>query len=303
MPETLIRFSWDVELVDVDNDFDLDVLVSCKRCGGGSLFVNDGTGKFEEDARAIPQYTNNYELAPMDVDGDGFLDIVTVNDGEIVDRKPFHRREHLFLNSGDGRFVDATPELWPNGENLGEDDNMVVFLDADSDGDADFLLGSLTGSDRLHVNDGHGRFRVRTDVLDGAPTPGTLAIAVADLDEDGRLDIVQAQGEHETAVEERIFLGRGLPADRTAPAVSAPSVSGSVVRARIHDFKTPNRPEDFNEVSLEWTSTGSRVHKIPMAWYGEHLYRGRLPESASSYRVCAEDRAKNRACSGPLVSR
>ena len=28
MPETLVRFSWDLELVDVDNDLDLDILVS-----------------------------------------------------------------------------------------------------------------------------------------------------------------------------------------------------------------------------------------------------------------------------------
>ena len=58
MPETLVRFSWDLNLVDVDNDYDLDVVVSCKRCGGGTLFRNDGRGRFEEDFRAIPQYTN-----------------------------------------------------------------------------------------------------------------------------------------------------------------------------------------------------------------------------------------------------
>ncbi|HEY7700290.1 MAG TPA: VCBS repeat-containing protein, partial [Vicinamibacteria bacterium] len=60
MPDTLVRFSWDLNLVDVDNDYDLDVVVSCKRCGGGTLFKNDGDGRFEEDFRAIPQYTNNY---------------------------------------------------------------------------------------------------------------------------------------------------------------------------------------------------------------------------------------------------
>jgi hypothetical protein len=32
----------------VDNDYDLDVLVSCKRCPGGYLFRNDGAGKFTD---------------------------------------------------------------------------------------------------------------------------------------------------------------------------------------------------------------------------------------------------------------
>ncbi len=136
MPEALIRFSWDLNLVDVDNDADLDVVVSCKRCGGGTLFRNDGGGRFQEDYRAIPQYTNNYAFEPMDVNGDGFLDLVTVNDGAIVDGESVSRREHLFVNDGKGSFRDRTPELWPDSENVGEDDNAVAFLDADSDGDA-----------------------------------------------------------------------------------------------------------------------------------------------------------------------
>ena len=84
LPDELVRFSWDLELVDDDNDFALDVLVSCKRCGGGSLYRNDGSGLFATDPRGLPQYTNNYEYEAMDLDGDGFLDLVTVNDGEIV---------------------------------------------------------------------------------------------------------------------------------------------------------------------------------------------------------------------------
>ncbi len=84
MPAALVRFSWDLELVDVDNDSDLDMVVSCKRCGGGFLFSNDGAGTFTDDPRGLPQYTNNYEYEPMDLDGDGFLDLVTINDGDIL---------------------------------------------------------------------------------------------------------------------------------------------------------------------------------------------------------------------------
>ena len=82
MPDTLIAFSWDLELVDVDNDWDLDVATSCKLCDGSHLFINDGTGTFtdETDGR-MPAFTNNYEFAPIDLDGDGFLDLVTINDG------------------------------------------------------------------------------------------------------------------------------------------------------------------------------------------------------------------------------
>ena len=305
MPETLVRFSWDLNLVDVDNDYDLDVVVSCKRCGGGSLFRNDGRGRFQEDFRAIPQYTNNYAFEPMDVNGDGFLDLVTVNDGEIVGGESVLRREHLFMNDGKGNFRDRTPELWPDSDNLGEDDNMIAFLDADSDGDADFLLGSLTGPDRLLRNDGTGRFTVSTGVFDGEDTPGTLAIAVADLDDDGRLDVVQGQGEHETAVSEKVYLGTGLPRDTARPSVSMVGQAEEPlgILARVHDFKTPNRPEDWREVVVRHDSYRGGGAKVPMTWYGENLFRALLPERPSSYRVCATDRAGNQSCSERLAPR
>jgi hypothetical protein len=164
MPATLIRFSWDLELVDVDNDYDLDVLVSCKRCGNSTLFRNDGKGAFTEDLRALPQYTNNYEFEPMDLDGDRLLDLVTLNDGDIVGGNGFSRRDHVWRNDGKGRFRDMTDVWWPAPHNVGEDDNMAAFLDVDSDGDADFVVGSLSGPDRLLINDGRGHLTVKSDV-------------------------------------------------------------------------------------------------------------------------------------------
>jgi hypothetical protein len=181
---------------------------------------------------------------------------------------------------------------------------MVAFLDADSDGDADFLLGSLTGPDRLLTNDGKGRFTLSTGVFDGEETPGTLAIAVADLDGDSRLDVVQGQGEHETAVSEKVYLGTGLPPDTARPAVAMVGEGEEPlqIQARVHDFKTPNRPEDWREVVVEY-QTDRGESRAPMTWYGENLFRGRLPERPSSYRVCATDRAGNRACSERLAPR
>ena len=46
MPPNRIRFSWELELVDVDNDWDLDLAVSCKVCATSVLYQNDGRGRF-----------------------------------------------------------------------------------------------------------------------------------------------------------------------------------------------------------------------------------------------------------------
>jgi hypothetical protein len=304
MPDLAVRFSWDLELADVDNDADLDILVSCKRCGGSSLFRNDGRGTFADESRVIPQYTNNYEFEAMDLDGDGFLDLVTMNDGDIVGENGSSRREHVFRNDGKGRYRDATDAWWPPAHNVGEDDNMVAFLDYDSDGDADFVVGSLSGPDRLIVNDGRGRLTARLDVFGGDDTPGTLGLALADLDGDGRMDVVQGQGEHKTAIDERVFAGRGLTPDTAPPSVTmisaADAANGTrLVRARVHDRKSPSLSTEWKRVAVEWTTkTGTR--EAPMRWYGEYLWRADWPKDidrATPYRVCATDAAGNVTCS------
>ena len=304
MPDVRIRFSWDLEVVDVDNDLDLDILISCKRCAGSTLFRNDGSGRFEEDRRALPRYTNNYELEAMDLDGDGYLDLVTVNDGDIVEGVGSSRREHVFQNDGEGRFRDRSDVWWPDEENPGFDDNVAAYLDYDSDGDADVLIGSLSGPDRLMVNDGlgrdGGRLRVVLDAFTGAETPGTLGMSIADVDGDGRVDVVQSQGEHPTAVQERIFSGRGLPDDTQPPVVDLVTLEAAgdgdvIVRCRVHDRKSPMLPSDWRSVEVEYEVMDAPA-SAPMRWYGGYLWRSTVPGEAANIRVCATDRAGNRRC-------
>lgn len=323
MPDVRVRFSWDLEFVDVDNDLDLDILVSCKRCAGGFLFRNDGGGTFESDRRGLPQYTNNYEYEAMDLDGDGFLDLVTINDGDIVGGVGSSRREHVFRNDGEGRFRDVTDTWWPDEENPGFDDNLVTYLDYDSDGDADFLIGSLSGPDRLMINGGladgeAGRLVVALEVFEGEETPGTLGMSIGDLDGDGRVDVVQSQGEHPTAIQERIFSGRGLALDTQPPVItlvtvtpadgtSGASTSGMsgdgtpagerLVRARVHDRKSPMQYTDFESIQVRYGLMDAPT-STPMAWYGEFLWRATVPPEAENIEVCATDAAGNERCVG-----
>ncbi len=243
----------------------------------------------------------------MDLDEDGFLDLVTINDGEILNEQSANRREHVFRNDRQGRYVDATTLWWPPDQNIGEDDNVAAFLDYDSDGHADFLIGSLSGPDRLMINDGKGHLRVARDVFDGAPTPGTLGLAVADLDGDGRLDVVQAQGEDPKALDERVFFGVGLKPDTAPPSitmVSAAPHAGTplfTVRARVHDRKSPAENFDFKNVYVEWTRSvpPTGQSQVKMKWYGEYLWAADMPmpfDASTPFKVCATDAAGNTAC-------
>ena len=306
MPSDLVKFSWELEFVDVNNDYDLDILVSCKVCSGSFLFENDGTGAFSDVTRTdvtqpkLPQFTNNYDFEAMDVNGDDYLDLVTMNDGPQL-------QEHIFLNDRRGGFNDATARLWQESENAGFDDNMTAFLDFDSDGDADLLIGSLDGPDRVLMNDGSGKLKLvnrKQSIL--GDTPGTLAIATADLNGDRKLDVVEAQGEG--AWPEKVYLGKNIPADTAPPMITqVEKVSSSgadqplQIRARVHDNKSPTKPHDWRSVVLRWTTDG-QTHQTPMQWYGEYLWRGIIDEPPAGdfgYKVCATDAAGNEACASP----
>lgn len=291
IPQIPVRFSWDLEFIDVDNDFDLDLAVSCKRCRGSFLFVNDGTGMFSDASDRMPQYSNNYEFEPIDLNGDGFLDLVTIND-RSTGNSVF--QENVFLADGEGGFVDATAELWPDDANLNRiDDNVVAVLDYDSDGDPDFVIGSLNGPDRLLVNDGTGSLTlIDTNVFGGRKTNGTLGLAFGDLNGDHRLDAVQAQGE--VASDERVFVGNLIEPDTAPPVITGVIVVDGVVHARVHDNKSPTVPHDWTSVVIVGEST------VDMDWYGEYLWRA-TATAPGDYQVCAVDAAGNETCSNTFT--
>ncbi len=304
MPDILVQFSWDIEFVDYDNDFDLDLIISCRRCAEGLVFRNDSLGYFKVKRWSLPNYTNNYDYKPMDIDQDGYIDLVTLNDGEVVDQKMWIRKEHILLNKKgeeEHEFLDYTSELWPPEANIGEDDNNIAFLDYDSDGDADFLIGSLSGKDRLLINDGKGHLTLAQDVFVGEKTPGSLSTVFVDLNKDGKLDVVQGQGEHKIALDERIFMGTGIKKDSAPPIIShvkkeERADGKTYIMARIHDNKSPSLLHDWKSISLIYKE-GKKEQKILMKWYGEYLWVAEIGEKEKNtpLKIEAIDATGNRA--------
>ncbi len=316
MPDILVKCGHDVGFVDVDHDYDLDMLVMCYTCENNYLFENDGAGTFTDVTTGrLPVIftvkwsyegrdftTIDYAFEAMDLNGDGYLDLATVND-EI------YTKGRIFINNQQGGFEDATDELWPPAENIKGSGTNIVFLDYDSDGDADFIVGTEGNPGRLLVNDGTGNLTVSIKVFAGESVDTRHYAAISDLDGDKKLDVVMALGSpnYETApYPDRVFLAKNIAPDTAPPVITlveqlaAPAAGQPIqVRARVHDNKSPTMPHDWQSVLLKWTA-GDASGEVPMEWYGEYLWRAVLeqaPAGILSYQVCATDAAGNQACS------
>jgi hypothetical protein len=183
---------------------------------------------------------------------------------------------------------------------IDSDHSLAVALgEVDGDGDLDVVIGN-SGSggvqNRLYANDGAGSFADVTSTRLPAFLDATNALALGDVDGDGRMDVVQAQGEVEGAEQERIYLGTGLEPDRAAPSVSiggGESIDGGrLVRARVHDRKSPTLATEWRSVEVRWEGGGT----IGMTWYGEYLWRAVVPAEARNLSICATDASGNEAC-------
>lgn len=193
----------DVEFFDADRDGDLDLVLGLE--GGHALWINNGQGLFTDESKERLPAPGNVEarkVTPADVDGDGDPDLYFAH----VSWQGRAAQDRLYINDGAGRFTDGTSERLPADDRLSLD---AKFADLDGDGDLDLVQGNA-GSVRVFLNDGQGRFTdVTTEALGPTDIPGSsIAIELADLNGDGRIDLYVGQLANQNAPEsyDRLFL-------------------------------------------------------------------------------------------------
>jgi enediyne biosynthesis protein E4 len=212
-----------VDAGDFDNDGDEDLFVTELINQGSSLYVNDGSGVFEERSTQLgvrrPSLPfTGFGAAWIDVDNDGLLDVLSVN-GDVNqnvkrlsrrdDPFPLGQRKLLFRNVG-GRFEDATEHAGGVFQ-VEEASRGAAFGDIDNDGDIDVLVGNGAGRTRLLINNIGNRNHWLGLRLVGAAARDALGarVAVSRSSEPTLWRRVRADGSYASANDPRVLVGLG----------------------------------------------------------------------------------------------
>jgi MYXO-CTERM domain-containing protein len=278
----------DIDLADVDGDFDLDVYINL-HSGPNLLWINDGHGVFTDASAGLPPLSQDaqFHYGPVfcDVDGDGDRDL-------FIDNTADGYTEQLLINNGSGDFTDETAERVSG--NVGADDNLVACLDYDGDGDLDFVVGALSpGLERLFQNDGTGHFTPVQGAFSGQQDP-TLWMEIGDLNGDGRLDAFTAQGEGNPQLERVYFGNASVAADTRAPTVVPEPVALSASAETVVRFAVADGvvSDEGPRLRRAWIEVGDQ--QIDARFIGGDLYRAVIPAtSETTFAACAADWAGN----------
>lgn len=210
---------------DLDGDGDLDLVISrnprpMERSDAPSVVLRNDSGKFTQ-AAVLDSSRGGRSVGVLDYDGDGLLDLVLTEDrwtgGSSV----------LFHNDGNVTFSDRTA-----GAGLPLDVHALGVSAVDLTGDR---LPDLffSGSNRLFLNAGGGRFtEERAPEFEWSAygnEDDVAGVSAADLNDDGRVDLVLGQHYNST-----------LDAGKRVP-----------IRVYLNEGTRPGRALAFNDVTTE----------------------------------------------------
>jgi hypothetical protein len=309
-----------VKLIDLDGDLDLDLVLDAK-APRTPVWWNDGAGGFELDVEVVPppewaprefardpatgrehdDDMGTYEIEWGDLDGDLDLDAVYMNYA-MGREMPF--RDGTLENTAEPgerpRFAASTATF--EGDTV-DDENDLVFLDVDDDGDLDVLVSVLpyfSGPEKLFENGGAlvegglrlvaGAFTQRKDA--------TLDLAVADFDGDADYDVISLQGEIPDTDFANVYYENTGRSDTRPPRIGRVTAlpervalaqlrRGLALRAWITDALVDDERTQCRAV-LAWSATldGANTDgSVPMPHVGGMLHRARLLPAAPGGRL------------------
>jgi VCBS repeat protein/FG-GAP repeat protein len=195
----------DVAVGDVNRDGRTDIAVTETQdfAHHVTVLLGNGDGTFGAQ-RGYPTGWDPFAVAVADLNGDGFGDVVTANYG--FDPQRDSNSLTVQLGSGDGTF-HTTPDLY-----VGVNPRSLTVADFNGDGVPDLATADedVPGTISVVLGNGDGTFGPPRLATAGRP----WAVAIGDLDNDGRQDLVVGQ-DGSTAASVFLDTGEGTFGPRT----------------------------------------------------------------------------------------
>jgi len=207
------RDSEDVAIADFNDDGAPDIFIVSEDDTENELYLNDGTGHFEDASGRIPVEGTSNAVLSYDINGDDLADIIIGNNGQ----------NQILINQGDAQWRVETNQRLPRLADVTQD---IEMGDVNGDGRPDLLVGN-EDKNRLLINNGEGAFLDETEerlVFREAPEE-TREADFGDIDNDGDLDILFANVRafvDGADMQNRILLNNGNGRFRDETAVRLP---------------------------------------------------------------------------------
>ena len=227
--------SMGIDAGDFDNDGDDDLFVTNWATQMNVLYVNDGTGVFEDRRAATglgsPSLAKTgFGTGWFDFDNDGWLDLLAVNgsvariEAQARAKDPFPLRmpNQLYRNAGNGRFEDVSAHAGAV-FSMAHVGRGAAFGDIDNDGDSDVVIGNAAGPLQLLVNEtGARRHWVGLRLVSADGRRDLLGARVTILRPQGPplMRRARSDGSYASANDPRVLIGLG-------------TASAGTVRARV----------------------------------------------------------------------
>ena len=177
--------------------------------GEGVWLANSGTGFSVRADTGIKIDGARAVMNVVDANGDGHADLAVVQGGAIK----------LFRNDGKGKFADVTAQSGDLAKPI-PGATSAAWGDFNNDGLPDLVVGVLRGSNRYLQNAGDGTFKDMTaEVGLAGRITNTQALALVDLNNDGKIDLVLANEGQESLV---LLGNKELPSKATAINLDLP---------------------------------------------------------------------------------
>ena len=199
MPHKLSTEGPSLVVADFNHDSLDDVFIGSSRLGKSVVFLQQKSGKFQKTVQPALEADSNFENVAscvLDINNDGFPDLVMANGGNEFYGSDEQLRPRVFLNNGNGIFA-RDPTAF---QNLFVNAGSICSTDFNGDGFADLFIGGrsvpfnygqIPGS-YLLLNNGKGGFSDVTDQV--APELSKIGFVTNaiwfDIDKDGQKDLI-----------------------------------------------------------------------------------------------------------------